>query len=387
MQLYTVHMDSSSRESTRTLRLRLKDKHSALLREQAREVNFVWNYCNELSLKILQREGRFCSSAELDRYTAGATKEGLSLHSQTVQAISKELVARRRQFKKRRLAWRKSSGARRSLGWIPVKASALRYKGGQVWYGGRPLSLWDSYGLHQYELGTGSFSEDSRGRWYLNVSVLTKRAPASRATKSVGLDLGLMDFLATSDGLKVDGHDFYRALEPKISAAQRANKKQRVAALHAKVKARRKDALHKLSTALVREYGAIFVGNVNAAGLAQTRMAKSVLDAGWSAFRTMLQYKCDDAGVWFEAVNEAFSTQTCSCCASRTGPKGVAGLGIRAWQCEVCGSVHDRDVNAARNILLTGMSSRAGGAGLQDGNASAMLAAGRGRLAEGIPVL
>ncbi|KWA84018.1 transposase [Burkholderia ubonensis] len=380
-------MNSSSRESTRTLRLRLKDKHSAWLREQAREVNFVWNYCNELALKILQREGRFCSSAELDRYTAGATKEGLSLHSQTVQAISKELVTRRRQFKKRRLAWRTSSGVHRSLGWIPVKASALRYKGGQVWYGGSPLSLWDSYGLHQYELGTGSFSEDSRGRWYLNVTVLTKRAPASSAKKAVGLDLGLKDFLATSDGLKVDAHDFYRELEPSIAVAQRANKKQRVRAIHAKIANRRKDALHKLSTALVHEYGAIFVGNVNTVGLAQTRMAKSVLDAGWRAFRTMLQYKCDDAGAWFEAVNEAFSTQTCSCCASRTGPKGVAGLGIRAWRCEVCGSEHDRDINAARNILLTGMASRAAGAGLQDGNASARLAAGRGRLAEGIPVL
>jgi IS605 OrfB family transposase len=79
-----------------------------------------------------------------------------------------------------------------------------------------------------------------------------------------------------------------------------------------KIANRRKDFLHKLSTELTRAKGAIFVGNVNASGLAKTRMAKSVLDAGWSAFRTMLQYKCDDAGVWFAEVDEAFSTQTCS---------------------------------------------------------------------------
>jgi putative transposase len=84
-------------------------------------------------------------------------------------------------------------------------------------------------------------------------------------------------------------------------------------------------------------------------------MAKSVLDAGWSAFRTTLQYKCADAGVWFEEVNEAYSTQTCSCCRNRTGPQGVAGLGIREWQCEVCGTAHDRDINAAKNILATGL--------------------------------
>ena len=143
-------------------------------------------------------------------------------------------------------------------------------------------------------------------------------------------------------------------MEDKLAVAQRANKKQRVKAIHAKIANRRKDALHKLSTQLVNEYGAIFIGGVNAASLAKTRMAKSVLDAGWSAFRTMLRYKADDRGVWFEEVDEAYSTQTCSCCGSITGPKGVAGLGIRGWQCSVCGAEHDRDINAAKNILAAG---------------------------------
>ena len=334
--------------------MRLKDRHAALLRAQAREVNFVWNFCNELGLKILEREGRFCSAYDLHRYTTGATKAGLSLHSQTVQAVSEELVRRRQQFKKRRLAWRKSTGARRSLGWIPVKAAALRYRAGQVWYAGQPLSLWDSYGLEQFELGTGSFSEDSRGRWYLNVTVKFAKPARSTNTREVGIDLGLKDFAALSTGETLKANQFYRDLEPALAMAQRANKKQRVKALHAKIANRRKDALHKFSTTLAREYGAIFVGNVNAAALAKTSMAKSVLDAGWSAFRTMLQYKCADAGVWFEEVNEAFSTQTCSCCASRTGPKGVAGLGIRGWQCSTCHADHNRDANAAKNILARG---------------------------------
>jgi IS605 OrfB family transposase len=358
----------SSGNAIRTLRLRVKDKHAEFFRAQAREVNFVWNYCNEMSVRILERESRFCTSAELDRLTAGATKEGLSLHSQTVQAISAELVTRRRQFRKRRLAWRKSSGAHRSLGWIPFKAAAIRYKNGQVHYCGRAISIWDSYGLAGYELGAGCFSEDARGRWYLNVTVKIPelcgpRLPAPN--KSVGIDLGLKDFLATSDGWKVDGHRFYRDLEPALAVAQRARKKQRVKAIHAKIKARRKDALHKLSTRLVREYGAIFIGNVKAASLAKTGMAKSVLDAGWGAFRTMLRYKCAHAGVWFEEVDEAYSTQACSECGCISGPKGVAGLGIREWTCPACGTQHDRDVNAARNIL----------------------AAGRGRLVGGIPVL
>jgi IS605 OrfB family transposase len=124
-------------------------------------------------------------------------------------------------------------------------------------------------------------------------------------------------------------------------------------AIHAKIAARRKDFLHKQSTALVRMYGAIFVGNVNAQALTQTRAAKSVLDAGWSAFRTMLQYKCDDAGAWFDEVNEAYSTPTCSACRARSGPKGLEGLRIREWTC-ACGARHHRDVNAAKNILAAG---------------------------------
>lgn len=135
----------------------------------------------------------------------------------------------------------------------------------------------------------------------------------------------------------------------------------RVRDKHAKIRNRRKDFLHKLSTSLVREHGAIFVGNVSASALSKTRQAKSVLDAGWSALRAMLKYKCDDAGVWFEEIDEAHSTQTCSVCHARSGRKGIAGLGIREWCCSECATVHDRDVNSARNHLAAGRSRLAEG--------------------------
>jgi putative transposase len=143
-------------------------------------------------------------------------------------------------------------------------------------------------------------------------------------------------------------------LEPTLARAQRARHRKRSKAIHAKIANRRKDFLHKLSTDLVKAYGALFVGNVNASAQAVTRLAKSVLDAGWSTFRTMLQYKCDDAGVWFAEVDEAFSNQTCSECDSCAGPKGRKDLGIRGWQCTVCEAVHDRNVNVAHNILAAG---------------------------------
>lgn len=350
-------------QSTRVLRLRLKDKHAEALAAMARDVNFVWNYANDLSFKVWQHERRFLSEYDIDKYTAGATKEGLNLHSTTVQAVSKELVTRRKQFKKMKLRWRVSGGARRSLGWVPFKASALRYRNGQLFFSGlaKPLSLWDSYGLAGYELGAGNVNEDARGRWYINITVKVLQRERSAGKSAVGLDLGLKDFVTSSDGDIIEAQQFYRDLEPALAVAQRARKKARVKALHAKIANRRKNFLHQLSTGLVRRHGAIFVGNVNAAGLAKTRMAKSVLDAGWSTFRTMLQYKCDDAGVWFDEIDEAYSTQTCSVCACRSGPRGLQGLGIREWTCCDCGAVHQRDVNAANVILARGHARLAGG--------------------------
>src|SRR5580700_287905 len=91
---------------TRVLRLRLKDKHAKILRDLAREVNFVWNYCNELQITMFNREHRFLSGYDFAKFTRGATKEGLHLHSQTVQAIAEEYARRRQQSKKVRLSWR-----------------------------------------------------------------------------------------------------------------------------------------------------------------------------------------------------------------------------------------------------------------------------------------
>src|ERR1700681_3996125 len=85
---------------------------------------------------------------------------------------------------------------------------------------------------------------------------------------------------------------------------------------------------------------------------AGTMLAKAVLDAGWSSFRSMLRYKATAHGAGYEEVNESFSTRVCSSCASETGPKGIADLGIRSWICSECGMSHDRDINSALNILF-----------------------------------
>ena len=344
-------------DCTKTLRLRIKDKHARVLSVMAREVNQVWNFCNETSHRAIRERRQFLSGYDLQKLTNGFSKcDGVLIGSPTVQQVCEDYAKARKQFKKSKLRWRVSNpqSSKYSLGWIPFKARALQYKAGQIQFAGQKFSLWDSYGLADYELRAGSFSQDARGRWYLNVVVKVPAKPTA-GTASVGIDLGLKEAAVTSSGERIKGR-FYRKLQAKLGMAQRAHKKQRVRAIHAKIANQRKDLLHQFSTQLVKNNAAIFVGDVSSAKLVKTKMAKSTLDAGWSMLKTMLEYKSHQAGIVFEVVNENYTTQTCSCCGSipASSPKGRAGLGIREWICSECGAVHDRDVNAARNILAAG---------------------------------
>ena len=357
-------------DCTKTLRLRIKDKHAKVLSAMAREVNQVWNFCNETSHRAIRERHQWLSGYDLQKLTKGFSKcGGVQIGSSTVQQVCEDYAKARKQFKKAKLRWRVSNpqSSKYSLGWIPFKAQALQYKAGQIAFAGQRFSLWDSYGLADYELRAGSFSQDSRGRWYLNVVVKVQPKPTV-GTASVGIDLGLKEAAVTSTGERIEGR-FYRKLECKLGMAQRAHKKQRVRAIHAKIANQRKDLLHQFSTKLVRENATIFVGDVTSAKLVKTKMAKSTLDAGWSMLKTMLEYKSHQAGVVFEVVNENYTTQTCSCCGAipASSPKGRAGLRIRKWVCSECGEVNDRDRNAAKNILARGLARLAEGTPHEDG--------------------
>lgn len=353
------------RPAVKTLKLRVKDKHAPILRAMARDVNTVWNFANETSQKAIRGRGTFLSAYDLQKLTAGFSAcDGVTVQSSTVDAVCDEYATRRRQFKRTRLNWRVSNrrSSRYSLGWVPFKSLQIKYQSGQIRFAGRWLSLWDSFGLGDYEMRSGNFSEDSRGRWYFNV-VVTAPVASVGGAGAVGIDLGLKVAATASDGQRVEGR-LFRASEQKLSAAQRAGKKRHARAINAKIKNQRKDALHKFSTKLVREHAAIFVGDVPSAKMIKTRMAKSALDAGWASLKTMLEYKSRLAGIVYEEVNEAYTTQTCSRCGliPDSSPKGLAGLNKRVWECE-CGAVHDRDVNAALNIRARGLASLEAGAG------------------------
>ena len=339
-----------------TYRYRVKDKTSAKhLRSMAGAVNFAWNYCCQIQRSAEDRWRAGMRSYrpahfDLSKLMTGASAE-LGIHSDTLSAVARQFVDSRNTA---RLCPRFRSRKRGTLGWVPFSAARafrINEESRSVTVLGRKYRLWYSRCIPiGAKIKTACFAEDARGRWYFNVQIEVAEAMAKEGP-SVAIDLGLKDLATLSDGRKIEIPAFYRQHEAKLALAQRRGQKQRAVALHAKIKNSRRHFLHEQSTRIVREHARVIVGDVSSSGLARTWIAKSVLDAGWSMFRTMLQYKCLGAGAAFEIVSEKWSTQTCSSCTAIGGPKGIAGLGIRQWTCGHCGSSHDRDVNAARNLL------------------------------------
>ncbi len=205
---------------------------------------------------------------------------------------------------------------------------------------------------------------DASGRFFASFAVEIDSEPLPETTRVCGIDLGLRHFAVLDDGTKVCAPQFLRRAEKKLKHAQRELSRKgegsknrekariRTARLHAKVTDARRDFHHKLSTAIIRENQVVTVEDLAVNGLARTKLAKSVYDAGWSSFTTMLEYKARLHGREFRRIGRFEPTsQLCSACGAKDGPKP---LHIRVWTCARCGTTHDRDVNAARNIAALG---------------------------------
>ena len=341
-----------------TYRYRIKDKTSAKhLRRMSGAVNYTWNYCCATQREAKRRQARWPSRFDLVKLMTGASAE-LGIHSDTLGAIARQFVDSRTAARHCPV-WR--SRKKGALGWVPFnapRAFRIDQTSGAVVVLGRKYHLWFSRPIpDDTKIKTACFAEDSRGRWYFNMQIEVAAA-ARQDGQEVAIDLGLKDLVTLSDGRKIEMPAFYRKHEAALALAQQRGQKRRATALYAKIKNCRKHFLHENSTRLVQEHGRIVVGDVSPSNLAKTRMAKSVLDAGWSTFREQLRYKALRHGVGFKVVSERLSTQTCSGCGSVGGPKGIAGLGMRHWHCLDCGASHDRDVNAARNLLIAGAERR-----------------------------
>ncbi|MGW0735709.1 RNA-guided endonuclease InsQ/TnpB family protein [Streptomyces sp. NPDC002851] len=202
--------------------------------------------------------------------------------------------------------------------------------------------------------------KDAAGRYFASFVVETEPGTLPDTEQVVGIDLGLGHFAVLSDGTKIDAPRFLRRAEKKLKRAQQAlgrkakgsnnrdKARVKVARAHARVADARREFHHQLSTTLIRDNQAVAVEDLAVKGLARTRLAKSVHDAGWSAFVAMLEYKAAKLGRTFHRIARFEPTsQVCSACGVKDGPKP---LHVRIWTCEACGTVLDRDINAAVNV-------------------------------------
>jgi putative transposase len=224
--------------------------------------------------------------------------------------------------------------------------------------------------------------KDPAGRYFASFVIQTGPGTLPETEPVIGIDLGLHHFAVLSDGRKITAPRFLRRAENKLRRAQRTlSRKQKesknrdkarvkVARAHARVADARRDFCHQLSTALIRDNQAVAVEDLCVRGLARTRLAKSVHDAGWSAFVGMLEYKARLYGRAFHRIGRFEPTsQTCSACGVKDGPKP---LYVREWQCPACNAWLDRDINAAVNVAkAAGLAVTACGAQVRPGLALA----------------
>jgi putative transposase len=218
-------------------------------------------------------------------------------------------------------------------------------------------------------------SREPDGRWYVTFAVNGNTpAPLGETGRAVGVDLGVKDFAVTSDGERIANP---RHLERKAKnlaryqrrlarcrkgSANRAKAKAKVARAHRKVRNARSDYLHKASTLLVRENDMIGIEDLNVSGMVKNRsLARVISDCGWGAFRSMLEYKCERYGRELVVIGRWYpSSKTCSACGHLLAE---LSLGTRHWTCPSCRARHDRDVNAAKNILAAGLAVARGNPG------------------------
>jgi putative transposase len=212
--------------------------------------------------------------------------------------------------------------------------------------------------------------KDAAGRYFVSFVVEVEAQPLPWTDKAIGIDLGISTLATLDDGTKVDAPKPLKRYLKKLARLQRrlakcekgSNRRKRavlaVAKVHARIKDIRTDFLHQLITKLIRENQSISLEDLNVSGMMKNRkLAKSISDLGWRTFRTMLEAKAEMYGRDVAVISRWEPTsQTCSDCGKKTLQKkaGLEGLATREWLCSNCGSLHDRDVNAAKNIKVAG---------------------------------
>ena len=216
------------------------------------------------------------------------------------------------------------------------------------------------------EIGKMSITKTPTGKYYVSIFTEQQIDDLPKTNKQVGIDLGLKDFVITSDNTKFKNNRYTKKYAKQLKKAQQhlsrkqkgsngfEKQKLKVAKIHEKIASCRLDTLHKVSKKLVETYDLISIEDLNVKGMIKNhKLSKHIADASWGNFVTLLQFKCDWYGKELVKVNRFYpSSKTCGDCGWINQD---LKLSDREWTCNSCGVIHDRDVNASRNILKEGL--------------------------------
>ena len=342
-----------------TYKYRIKDRSARKrLSQHAVSLNQVWNYACAFQRDIESRykagapKRKWPSEFDLNKLTAGTSRE-LATHAGSIHEVCR-VFAQSRDKAKHAPRFRASFGPKRALGWVPFRASDRQIVGNAITYLGKQFRFFgaDRRPVPETAKG-GSFNEDARGRWWLNI-VVEVADDLPHGDGEIGIDLGLKTLATCSDGRKIKALRHYRAHERKLAAAQRARNKKPGQSDPCQdcqlPQGSASQSLDRLGAGQLPHRGRECFG----IALSPRRRWRSRC---WMPvgrhFVPCSRYKAIRHGVEYVEIDEKFTSQTCSACGSMPAsrPKGITGLRIREWSCSDCGAVHDRDVNAAINIL------------------------------------
>lgn len=270
--------------------------------------------------------------------------------------------------------------------------SAFRMHGGRLWLGKitGPLQFiwtWPDVEVAALDPSSVTVVRDPAGRWFVTLQVNEQDpAPLPHAGQNVGVDVGLTHFAILSTGEKIAHPNHWeqherrlKRYQRRLSRSQRGSKNHaktrvKVARTHARIVDARRDFLHNASTDLVRRFNMIAVEDLNVSGMVRNRtLARAISCVGWAEFRSMLEYKARRYGRRVVVIDRWYpSSKTCSACGFLAA---ALSLGTRCWTCSRCGIRHDRDINAAKNILAAGLAADACGADVRHGGATPMRSA------------
>ncbi|MEV0752104.1 RNA-guided endonuclease TnpB family protein [Streptosporangium sp. NPDC050280] len=339
-------------------------------------VRLVYNKALEERSRAYRLEGRRVSyvesSAALTEWKRSGAYDFLSkVSSVPLQQALRHLQAAFTNFFAKRARYPTFKSRKKSWASAEYTRSAFRWREGELTLAkmDAPLNIvWSRPLPRGAQPSTVTVSKDAAGRWFVSLLVEEKITPLAPSVNAVGVDAGITALVTLSTGEKITNPKHERADRRRLAKAQRglartekgsnnrAKAKLKVAAVYARIADRRRDHLHKLTTRLVRENQTVVIEDLTVRNLVKNHsLARAISGASWRQTRTMLEYKAQWYGRQLLVVDRFFpSSKLCSACGvlQRSMP-----LNVREWTC-ACGAVHDRDVNAAKNILAAGLAER-----------------------------